>query len=315
MFRHERPQKGRYRQFHQVGVETFGIEGPEVEAELISMTARLWKILGVDQVTLELNSLGSPQARAQYRDKLSTYFSTHKEALDADSLRRLESNPLRILDSKNPKMAELISQAPSLEDHLDKESVEHFEQLKSMLDAVGIEYVINPRLVRGLDYYSRTVFEWISDDLGAQGTICAGGRYDGLVKQLGGRQVPAAGFAMGLERLLDLIPSGDEINALGQPHAYLAALGEGAQFQAYVLAERLRSDLPELRLLANAGAGSFKAQLKRADKSGAAVALILAEEEMQNDTISVKTLREASGSQQALDYAETCKRLNALITG
>ena len=315
MFRHERPQKGRYRQFHQVGVETFGIEGPEVEAELISMTARLWKILGVDQVTLELNSLGSPQARAQYRDKLSTYFSAHKEALDADSLRRLDSNPLRILDSKNPKMAELISQAPSLEDHLDKESVEHFEQLKSMLDAVGIEYVVNPRLVRGLDYYSRTVFEWISDDLGAQGTICAGGRYDGLVKQLGGRQVPAAGFAMGLERLLDLIPSGDEINALGQPHAYLAAVGEGAQSQAYVLAERLRSDLPKLRLLVNAGAGSFKAQLKRADKSGAAVALILAEEEMQNDTISVKTLREASGSQQALDYAETCKRLNALITG
>ncbi len=315
MFRHERPQKGRYRQFHQVGVETFGIEGPEVEAELISMTARLWKILGVDQVTLELNSLGSPQARAQYRDKLSAYFSTHKEALDADSLRRLDSNPLRILDSKNPKMAELISQAPSLEDHLDKESVEHFEQLKSMLDAVGIEYFVNPRLVRGLDYYSRTVFEWISRDLGAQGTICAGGRYDGLVKQLGGRQVPAAGFAMGLERLLDLIPSVDEINALDQPHAYLAAVGEGAQSQAYVLAERLRADLPALRLLVNAGAGSFKAQLKRADKSGAAVALILAEEEMQNDTISVKTLREVSGSQQTLDYAETCKRLNALITG
>ncbi len=315
MFRHERPQKGRYRQFHQVGVETFGIEGPEVEAELISMTARLWKILGVDQVTLELNSLGSPQARAQYRDKLSTYFSAHKEALDADSLRRLDNNPLRILDSKNPKIAELISQAPSLEDHLDQESVEHFEQLKSMLDAVGIEYVVNPRLVRGLDYYSRTVFEWISDGLGAQGTICAGGRYDGLVKQLGGRQVPAAGFAMGLERLLDLVQSGDEINTLGQPHAYLAAVGEGAQTLAYVLAERLRSDLPELRLLVNAGAGSFKAQLKRADKSGAAVALILAEEEMQNDTISVKTLREASGTQQALGYAETCKRLNALITG
>jgi len=315
MFRHERPQKGRYRQFHQVGVETFGIEGPEVEAELISMTARLWKTLGVDQVTLELNSLGSPQARAQYRDKLSTYFSAHKEALDADSLRRLESSPLRILDSKNPKMAELINQAPSLADHLDQESIEHFEQLKSMLDAVGIDYVVNPRLVRGLDYYSRTVFEWISDDLGAQGTICAGGRYDGLVKQLGGRQVPAAGFAMGLERLLDLIQSGAEINALGQPHAYLAAVGEGAQSQAFALAERLRSDLPALRLLVNAGAGSFKAQLKRADKSGAAVALILAEEEMQNDTISVKTLREASGSQQALDYAETCKRLNALITG
>jgi histidyl-tRNA synthetase len=312
MFRHERPQKGRYRQFHQVGAETFGIEGPEVEAELIAMTARLWKVLGIDQVTLELNSLGSPDARAQYREKLSAYFSAHKDALDADSLRRLESNPLRILDSKNSKMAELISQAPSLEDHLDNESVEHFAQLKSMLDAVGIQYIVNPRLVRGLDYYNRTVFEWISDDLGAQGTICAGGRYDGLVKQLGGRQVPAAGFAMGLERLLELVNPGDEANTLDHPHAYLAAVGEGAQFQAYMLAERLRSDVPGLRLLVNAGAGSFKAQLKRADKSGAQLALILAEEEMQNSTISVKTLREAGGSQQTLDYVATCELLSGL---
>jgi len=312
MFRHERPQKGRYRQFHQVGVEIFGIEGPEVEAELIAMTARLWKVLGINQVTLELNSLGSPEARAQYREKLSSYFSSHKEALDADSLRRLESNPLRILDSKNPKMAELISQAPSLDDHLDGESVEHFAQLKSMLDAVGIKYIVNPRLVRGLDYYSRTVFEWISGDLGAQGTICAGGRYDGLVKQLGGRQVPAAGFAMGLERLLELVNPGDEANTLDQPHAYLAAVGEGAQPQAYMLAERLRSDVPGLRLLVNAGAGSFKAQLKRADKSGAHFALILAEEEMQNSMISVKTLREMGGSQQTLNYEATCELLSAL---
>ncbi len=312
MFRHERPQKGRYRQFHQVGVEIFGIEGPEVEAELIAMTARLWKVLGIHQVTLELNSLGSPEARAQYREKLSAYFSAHKDALDADSLRRLESNPLRILDSKNPKMAELISQAPSLEDHLDDESVEHFAQLKSMLDAVGIDYVVNPRLVRGLDYYSRTVFEWISGDLGAQGTICAGGRYDGLVKQLGGRQVPAAGFAMGLERLLELVNPGDEANTLDQPHAYLVAVGEDAQSQAYMLAERLRSDVPGLRLLVNAAAGSFKAQLKRADKSGAQLALILAGEEMQNSMISVKTLREAVGSQQTLDYAATCEVLSGL---
>ena len=312
MFRHERPQKGRYRQFHQVGVEIFGIEGPEVEAELIAMTARLWKVLGIHQVTLELNSLGSPEARAQYREKLSAYFSAHKDALDADSLRRLESNPLRILDSKNPKMAELISQAPSLEDHLDDESVEHFAQLKSMLDAVGIDYVVNPRLVRGLDYYSRTVFEWISGDLGAQCTICAGGRYDGLVKQLGGRQVPAAGFAMGLERLLELVNPGDEANTLDQPHAYLVAVGEDAQSQAYMLAERLRSDVPGLRLLVNAAAGSFKAQLKRADKSGAQLALILAGEEMQNSMISVKTLREAVGSQQTLDYAATCEVLSGL---
>jgi histidyl-tRNA synthetase len=312
MFRHERPQKGRYRQFHQVGAETFGIEGPEVEAELIAMTARLWKVLGINQVTLELNSLGSPEARAEYREKLSTYFSAHKEALDADSLRRLESNPLRILDSKNPKMAELISQAPSLDDHLDNESVEHFAQLKSMLDSVGIKYIVNPRLVRGLDYHNRTVFEWISDELGAQGTICAGGRYDGLVKQLGGRQVPAVGFAMGLERLLELMNPGDEANTLDQPHAYLAAVGEGAQSQAYMLAERLRSDVPGLRLLVNAGAGSFKAQLKRADKSGAQLALILAEEEMQNSMISVKTLREAGGSQQTLNYEATCELLSDL---
>lgn len=312
MFRHERPQKGRYRQFHQVGVETFGIEGPEVEAELIAMTARLWKILGINKVTLELNSLGSPEARAHYRKKLTAYFSAHKEALDADSLRRLESNPLRILDSKNPKMTALVSQAPSLEDYLDKESVEHFAQLKSMLDAVGIEYTVNPRLVRGLDYYNRTVFEWISGDLGAQGTICAGGRYDGLVKQLGGRQVPAAGFAMGLERLLELINPGTDVSGLDQPHAYLVAVGEGTQSQAYALAERLRTDIPGLRLLMNAGAGSFKAQLKRANKSGAQLALILAEEEMQNSMISVKTLREAGGSQQTLDYVATCELLSGL---
>jgi len=312
MFRHERPQKGRYRQFYQVGAETFGIEGPEVEAELIAMTARLWKVLGIDPVTLELNSLGSLAARVQYREKLSTYFSANKEVLDTDSLRRLESNPLRILDSKNPKMAELIRQAPSLEDHLDNESVKHFDQLKSMLDAVGIEYVVNPRLVRGLDYYNRTVFEWISSDLGAQGTLCAGGRYDGLVKQLGGRQVPAAGFAMGLERLVELINPGDEAIAFDQPHGYLVAVGEGAQSQAYLLAERLRSDVAGLRLLVNAGAGSFKAQLKRADKSGALIALILAAEEMQNSMISVKTLREAGGSQQTLSYEATCELLSTL---
>ena len=313
MFRHERPQKGRYRQFHQVGVETFGIEGPEAEAELLAMTARLWKTLGIAPVTLELNSLGSPQARIQYREKLSAYFSRYKEALDADSLRRLDSNPLRILDSKNPEMAELIEQAPSLVDYLDPESVEHFEQLKSLLDAMDIEYVVNPRLVRGLDYYNRTVFEWISDDLGAQGTICAGGRYDSLVKQLGGRQVPAAGFAMGLERLLELIQPNEEIRTLGQPHAYLVAVGEGAQSRACTLAERLRSDIAGLRLWVNAGAGGFKAQLKRADKSGAWLALILAEEEMQNSMISVKTLREAAGSQQTLNYEATCERLNQLM--
>jgi histidyl-tRNA synthetase len=313
MFRHERPQKGRYRQFHQVGVETFGIEGPEVEAELIAMTARLWKVLGIDQVTLELNSLGSPEARLRYRDVLSTYFSSHKEDLDADSLRRLDSNPLRILDSKNPALKPLIEGAPSLADHLDQASVDHFEQLKLMLDAVEISYVVNPRLVRGLDYYSRTVFEWISEDLGSQGAICAGGRYDSLVKQLGGRPVPAVGFAMGIERLLELMNPSDDISAAHRPHAYLVAVGEGAQSSAYVLAERFRSDISGLRLLVNAGAGSFKSQLKRADRSGALVALILGEEEVQNNTISVKTLRESKEPQQVFEYEATCKRLIELI--
>lgn len=313
MFRHERPQKGRYRQFHQIGVETFGIEGPEVEAELIAMMARFWTSLGIGGVRLELNSLGSPEARVHYREKLTAYFSAHKDMLDADSLRRLDSNPLRILDSKNPSMRALIDQAPSLTDHLDSGSLEHFAQLKSMLDKVGIDYVVNPRLVRGLDYYSRTVFEWISDDLGAQGTICAGGRYDGLVQQLGGRPVPAAGFAMGLERLLELINRRDKLSTLDQPHAYLVAVGEGASLQAYSLAERLRADICGLRLLVNAGGGSFKAQLKRADKSGASLALILAEEEMQNAMISVKPLRDRDGSQQTLDYDASCTVLNGVI--
>jgi histidyl-tRNA synthetase len=291
MFRHERPQKGRYRQFHQIGVETFGIEGPDIDAELIILTARLWRRLGIDDVRLEINSLGSPEARAAYREKLVAYLGQHEDVLDEDSKRRLDTNPLRVLDSKNPAMKDMIAGAPSLLDHLDEASVAHFEALKARLDTAGIEYVVNPCLVRGLDYYSRTVFEWITDSLGAQGTICAGGRYDGLVEQLGGRATTAAGFAMGLERLLALLETQGNMPALPGPHAYMVTFGEQAEHAGLLLAERLRDTLPDLRLVMNAGGGSFKAQMKRADRSGAELALILGEDEIARGEIGVKFLR------------------------
>lgn len=247
MFRHERPQKGRYRQFHQVGVEAYGFDGPDIDAEVILLSARLWRELGLmEHVTLEINSLGSSEARAAYRDKLVAYFEQHRDVLDEDSLRRLTSNPLRILDSKNPAMAEMLDAAPRLMDNLDDASRVHFEQLKALLDAAGIPFVVNPRLVRGLDYYSRTVFEWTTTALGSQGTVCAGGRYDGLVEQLGGKPTPAVGFAMGIERLillletLDLVP--DE--ALGGSDVYLLAMDDSATAAAMTLAEQLRSELP-----------------------------------------------------------------------
>ena len=296
MFRHERPQKGRYRQFHQFGVETFNMEGPDIDAELILLTARLWDQLGMrDKVTLELNSLGSNEARAAYRELLVAYLEQHKEVLDEDSLRRLETNPLRVLDSKNPAMAEMLAGAPKLIDHLDPESLEHFEQLKQRLDEAGIAYIINPRLVRGLDYYSRTVFEWTTTALGSQGTVCAGGRYDGLVEQLGGKGVPAVGFAMGVERLvllleaLELIPQ----EATQTLDVYLTALGDTAHQTAMALAEHLRDALPTLRLQLHCGGGSFKQQLKKADQSGAALALILGEDECKAGNVGVKFLREA----------------------
>ena len=295
MFRHERPQKGRYRQFHQFGAETFNMEGPDIDAELILLTARLWDQLGMrDQVTLELNSLGSNEARAAYRDLLVVYLEQHKDVLDEDSLRRLESNPLRILDSKNPAMAEMLAEAPKLIDHLDEESLNHFEQLKQRLDEAGISYEINPRLVRGLDYYSRTVFEWTTTALGSQGTVCAGGRYDGLVEQLGGKGVPAVGFAMGVERLVLLL---EELNLIPEEatqtlDVYLTALGDKAHQTAMALAERLRDELPTLRLQLHCGGGNFKQQLKKADQSGARLALILGEDECQAGTVGVKFLRE-----------------------
>jgi histidyl-tRNA synthetase len=290
MFRHERPQKGRYRQFHQIGVETFGIAGPDLDAEHILMTARLWQVLGLERLELQINSLGTQEARAAYRETLVEYFSAHKDKLDEDSHRRLDSNPLRILDSKNPEMRELIEAAPKLTDHLDEESREHFQTLCGILEAAGVAYTVNPCLVRGLDYYNRTVFEWVTDQLGAQGTVCAGGRFDGLVEQLGGRGTPAAGFAMGLERLLELVKANLEPDH--HPHVYLVLVGEAAQQAGMILAEKLRDAVPGLRLLTHCGGGSFKSQFKKADKSGAELALILGEDEVANGTIGVKFLRQ-----------------------
>ena len=292
MYRHERPQKGRYRQFHQLGVETFGFEGPDIDTELIAMTARLWRKLGMsEEVSLEINSLGSAAARLTYREILVGYLQQHREQLDEDSLRRLETNPLRILDSKNPDMQAMIEAAPKLLDHLDEESRRHFESLCAMLDMMGIAYRINHRLVRGLDYYSKTVFEWVTDRLGAQGTVCAGGRFDGLVEQLGARSIPAMGFALGLERLVALLED-KPLPDLSSPHAYLLLAGEQAEQQGRLMAEQLRDEYPQLRLLVNCGGGSFKSQMKRADKSGARLALILGENEISNQQISVKDLRQ-----------------------
>jgi len=292
MFRHERPQKGRYRQFYQAGVEAFGLAGPDIDAELILMTARLWSMLGIRGLVLELNSLGSAAARENYREHLLAYLQDHHDQLDDDSRRRLDSNPLRILDTKNPAMQSLVDAAPQLSEHLDAESADHFAGLKALLDAAGISYKINPRLVRGLDYYQKTVFEWVTDRLGAQATVCAGGRYDGLVEQLGGRATPAAGFAMGLERLLALMEE-DHVAPVGrQPHAYLVMVGEQALSHGLVLAEKLRDQLSGLRLLSHCGGGSFKNQLKRADRSGAAVALIVGDDELAQGQVSIKFLRQ-----------------------
>lgn len=317
MFRHERPQKGRYRQFHQVGVEAFGLEGPDIDAEVILLSARLWQELGLaDHVTLELNSLGSSEARAAYRDKLVAYFEQHREALDEDSLRRLTSNPLRILDSKNPDMAPMLADAPQLMDHLDAASREHFEGLTALLEAAGIDYVINPRLVRGLDYYGRTVFEWTTTALGSQGTVCAGGRYDGLVEQLGGKPTPAVGFAMGIERLillletLELVPDG----ALGELDLYVLPMDDGATTQAMLLAERVRSELPALRLQLHCGGGSFKSRIKKADKSGARLALLLGEDELAESRVTLKFLREER-EQLSLDQKALVETLDCLASG
>ncbi|WP_110686561.1 histidine--tRNA ligase [Salinicola aestuarinus] len=315
MFRYERPQKGRYRQFHQIGIEAYGMTGPDIDAEIILLSARLWRQLGMSEhVTLELNSLGTAEARADYRQALVDYFKAHSELLDEDSQRRLVSNPLRILDSKNPAMAEMLNAAPQLLDHLDDESREHFERLKATLDAAGIGYRINPRLVRGLDYYSRTVFEWTTTALGSQGTVCGGGRYDALVEQLGGKPAPAVGFAIGLERLmllletLELIPE----EAKGGADAYFLAMGEDAERQALLIGERLRDALPDLRLQVHCGGGSFKSQMRRADRSGAAFAVILGEDEMRDETLTLKPLR-GEGQQETLDFDTSVARLRRFM--
>lgn len=315
MFRYEKPQKGRYRQFHQIGVEVFNQPGPDVDAELIVLTARLWKKLGMsDAVTLQLNSLGSSEARATYRNALVTYLQQHFEQLDEDSQRRLTSNPLRILDSKNAQTQALLADAPTLHDYLDDESRIHFEGLKARLEAAGIAYQINPKLVRGLDYYGRTVFEWVTDKLGSQGTVCAGGRYDGLVSQFGGKPTPGVGFAMGIERLVLLLETLELIPAeLNQPaHAFICAFGEAAELAALALAERLRDVLPGLRLLVNAGGGSFKSQFKKADKSGARFALILGDDELAARVVGCKPLRDDS-EQQSIAWDALPERLAACL--
>ncbi|MFT6986979.1 MAG: histidyl-tRNA synthetase [Psychromonas sp.] len=293
MFRHERPQKGRYRQFHQFGVETFGIASADADAEVILLSARLWKALGIEQhVELQLNSLGSNEARALYKQALVEFLSQHVDKLDEDSKRRMHTNPLRVLDSKNPEIQALLVDAPKLSEHLDDESVAHFEQLKKYLDAVGVKYVINERLVRGLDYYNRTVFEWVTNSLGSQGTICAGGRYDGLVEQLGGKTTPAVGFAMGLERIILML----ETLALNEDvkndvDIYSVLVGEGTSLAGFKMAECIRTELPMLKIMHHCGAGNFKKQMKRADKSGARIALIIGESELDSGCVTIKELQ------------------------
>ena len=292
MFRHERPQKGRYRQFVQLGVETFGMPGPDIDAEIILLTNRLWKRLGLrDKLQLHINSLGTSEERQNYREKLVVYFQEHISELDADSLRRLQSNPLRILDSKNPAMQSLIENAPELIDFLGDESQQHFKRLIEILDDMEINYTINTRLVRGLDYYGKTVFEWVTNALGAQGTVCAGGRYDSLVAQLGGKPNYAVGFAMGMERLLALLELTDSKLDEAAIDVYMILVGSKAEAEGIRFAEAIRSQLPALKLRMHCGGGSFKSQFKKADKSGAEYAVILAEDEVNQGVVSIKPLR------------------------
>ncbi len=308
MFRHERPQKGRYRQFHQCGVEVFGLDGPDVDAELIMMTARLWRELGIAQhVRLELNSIGSLEARANYRTALIDYLEQYQNVLDEDCKRRMYTNPLRVLDSKNPDVQAILGDAPQLSDYLDADSKQHFAGLCELLDAAGIEYTVNQRLVRGLDYYNRTVFEWITESLGSQGTVCGGGRYDGLVEQLGGKPTPAVGFAMGLERLVLMMETLGNTDVRRSVDVYMVTAGEGTMMAGMKLAEQLREQVPGLRVMTHFGGGNFKKQFKRADKVGAAIALVLGEDEVAAQTVVVKDL--AGGEQNTVAQAEVAKLL------
>lgn len=312
MFRHERPQKGRYRQFHQAGVEVFGIATPEIDAELIILTARLWKALGIDQhVSLQLNSIGSLEARANYRSALVAFLENHQDLMSEEEKERLVKNPLRILDTKNQALQDVLDGAPKLLDYLDDESREHFAQLCDLLDAVGIQYEINPKLVRGLDYYNKTVFEWVTSALGAQGTVCGGGRYDGLVEQLGGHATSGVGFAMGLERLVLLVQEVNKsIPVKSAVDIYVVYQGEGTTLAAFQLAEKLRSELPHLSTMLHCSGGNFKKQFRRADKSGATLALVLGESEVQNNQVVVKHLL-GEAEQQTIDVDNLIEHVKA----
>jgi histidyl-tRNA synthetase len=316
MFRYERPQKGRLRQFHQVGVECFGMEGPDIDAELLLISARLWKLLGVqDVVHLELNSIGTVVDRGNYKQALVEFLTPIKDQLDEDSKRRLGTNPLRILDSKNPDTQALLVDAPSMTDHLGAEARAHFTELKTMLDEVGITYTVNPKLVRGLDYYNYTVFEWVTDKLGAQGTVCAGGRYDGLVNQLGGGDTAGVGFAMGMERLCLLLQEVSSIEAQLDvtPDVYTVAVGEGVYNKALAITESVRDELPAISIKAHVGGGSFKSQMKKADKSGAQYALLMGEDEVAANKVTIKPLR-SGGDQVQLNVSELAQWLQSKLS-
>lgn len=305
MYRHERPQKGRYRQFFQLGVETYGMAGPDIDAELILLMDRLWKKLGIrDKVRLELNSLGTIAERGIYRERLVNYFEGHLNQLDEDSLRRLKTNPLRILDTKNPAMQSVVANAPELMDFLGEESLQHFKAITTILDGLGIAYKLNTRLVRGLDYYSKTVFEWVTDELGSQGTVCAGGRYDGLIEQLGGKPNHAVGFAMGIERLLALMETLDNIKLPSPVDVYMIRVGEIAEQQGLRFAETIRNEIPNLKLQVNCGGGSFKSQFKKADKSRAQLAIILGDDEADRGEVAIKSLRNNQQEQQNMSQQQ-----------
>jgi len=303
MYRYERPQKGRYRQFHQVNMEAFGYEGPGIDAELILLTSRIWRKLGVEDIQLELNSLGTAESRKGYRAILVEYFNDHTDSLDEDSILRLEKNPMRTLDSKNPEMADVIHSAPKMNDHLDQESEDHFNGLLEYLDGHRIQYVLNPRLVRGLDYYTKTVFEWTTDKLGAQATVCGGGRYDDLVKQLGGKDVFAIGCAIGFERLVELVELSNKKDQNGQPKIYFVAVGDNAEAKSSELAELIRDQFEDCIIEINHNGGSFKQQFKRADRSESDIALILGDEEIQNETIGIKVMKQG-GEQETISMAK-----------
>jgi histidyl-tRNA synthetase len=312
VFRHEKPQKGRYRQFYQVDVEAIGFAGPDVDAELIALTARLWRRLGISRVKLQINSLGTSEARRSYREQLVEYLTAHHERLDEDSRRRLHGNPLRILDSKNPDLQQLIGAAPLLADYLDPESQAHFAALRSMLSGMGVEYTVNPRLVRGLDYYSRTVFEWVTDALGAQDAVCAGGRYDGLITQLGGDATPAIGFAMGIERVVELLRQLPSQPAPAAADVYVVVNGERAALEGSRIVESLRDSLPHRRFELNLGGGTFKAQFRRADRSRAALALIIGEDELSRGVVALKPLRLEAG-QTECPVAQLTEQIEAAL--